>query len=235
MAGPTRVKVYTGTPAEQDAAFERDRLAALAAGWVPLDRALGVGRLTVTYHQPSVARDVSWADPAPAARPAAPRTTLSAVSGAPPGPRTPPAYAASTPAPAAAVSPSGVGVLIGGGMLVVGSFLPWITVNAGIIAVSRNGMDGGDGWVTLALGFALGAYGLVNLNSASDRNWMGALIGAGIGLAFGIFEYFDVQSRITANKQYDIQIGVGLWLILAGAAVAAVASFGLRPHSGAAS
>src|SRR5437879_4354799 len=37
--------------------------------------------------------------------------------------------------------------LAGAAALVIGSFMPWASVNLGIVSVGRSGIDAGDGWI----------------------------------------------------------------------------------------
>jgi hypothetical protein len=51
------------------------------------------------------------------------------------------------------VVPGATMALLGGVLIVLGSFLPWLTATAPLVGtISRNGMEGGDGIITLILG-----------------------------------------------------------------------------------
>jgi hypothetical protein len=63
-------------------------------------------------------------------------------------------------------SAGGVVALVGGVLLVVGSFLPWATLIAAGTAVSAKGIDGSDGKITLICGIVLLLYGIGRMTGA---------------------------------------------------------------------
>lgn len=205
MTGPTRVKDYFGTPQQQAGSFDADRSAAAVYGWEPLRREVMPDRLRITYHQPE---HNEWAS-----RPAPP----------------PPSVAPS----ADTLNITAVVMVVAGLMVAAGAFLPWITVATGFVSVSRSGMDGGDGWIALAVGALMAVVGLGGLRSLdSVPNIAAVALGLG-ALGLGAFEYLSVQDRITnadATVASLIQVGVGVYLILGGGALAFVASIALWPR-----
>lgn len=46
----------------------------------------------------------------------------------------------------------GVLAIVGGALMVIGSFLPWFTVDATLTTITRTGMDDNIGWVTIIFG-----------------------------------------------------------------------------------
>lgn len=95
-------------------------------------------------------------------------------------------------------------VLGGAALIVVGSFLPWASAGG----MSFSGIDGGDGWITLVLGLALGATALI----PAAKN--GMLIVAGIALALVVYELIDIMGA--GGGAIEVSIGIGIWIMLVG-------------------
>jgi hypothetical protein len=111
--------------------------------------------------------------------------------------------------------------IVGGAMLAAGSFLPWITASTGFGSVSRGGMEGGDGVVILIAGGVTVLGGVAGLMGSTG--WVVAAIAAVIGGLIGFVDFQDIQERISGIGDSVIgEVGIGLWLILAGAVVALV-------------
>ena len=120
----------------------------------------------------------------------------------------------------------GGGAAVGGLLVVVGSFLPWITLMAVFVGnMSRNGMEGGDGVISLVLGLACIASGIAY--AMTKARWQGvAAMVLGIASAgLGFFELLDIQERIRSMALGDAgvaSVGAGLWAIIIGGLVAAI-------------
>ncbi|MFC0864943.1 hypothetical protein ACFHYQ_21860 [Sphaerimonospora cavernae] len=124
----------------------------------------------------------------------------------------------------------GLLTLLGGGLVAVGSFLPWITITAPILGtVSRNGIDGGgDGVVTLVLGSILFAIGLARV-TASVPGWLqrlpiafGALAGV-IALAdFGSVNEKLAEISPSSSAYVAASVGSGLYMVAIGAVFATI-------------
>jgi hypothetical protein len=105
-------------------------------------------------------------------------------------------------------------------LAVLGSFLPWVTATAALVGtISRSGMEGGDGIVTLLLGVAAGLVGFSRLRGPTKATvWLGPLL---LGLAIaglGAFEIIIIQDRL---KEVDSEVGtasvgMGPWAIAVG-------------------
>lgn len=166
------------------------------------------------------------------------------------------------PDPAPAPAPPGRPVdrtaalmILGAGLgIVLASFLPWATITAPIVgSMSVSGTDGGDGWITAAVGAAVAGYGAMILRRRLPAvlGWFAALGGLGVaGLA--VWDIIDLRSRVADLKAEMVadgdefgfaermaeavhaQIGVGLWLLI-GAGLTAVVAIGwtlLRRRAG---
>jgi hypothetical protein len=102
-------------------------------------------------------------------------------------------------------------------------------------SISRSGVEGGDGLITVFLGAAIAIVGgaLASGRSASGiaRSWVPiALLGV-VTLALDIVEYNNVQDRISGldSSFRDLAtVGIGIWIIGLGAVMAAIGGFSLR-------
>jgi hypothetical protein len=66
------------------------------------------------------------------------------------------------------VVPGATMTLLGGVLIVLGSFLPWLTATAPLVGtMSRNGMEGGDGIITLILGVVTILIGVTQLTATN--------------------------------------------------------------------
>jgi hypothetical protein len=120
---------------------------------------------------------------------------------------------------------------LGGALVVLGSFLPWITANAALVGgISRNGLDGGgDGIITLLAGIAIVVLALatfVSLRSVRGYGVLIAIVGGIAGLV-GIADMVDATRRVgEANDAFagfgTASVGAGLWTVLIGAAIALI-------------
>jgi hypothetical protein len=98
-------------------------------------------------------------------------------------------------------------LVVAGGLVAIGAFLPWATAFGG--ALSRNGLDGGsDGIITLILGIALAAIGVV-IGVRQGLIW--APIVAAV-VAAAAATVFIVDSNDVSGRSQFVSVGSGLWL-----------------------
>ena len=126
-------------------------------------------------------------------------------------------------------------VLVGGVVIVVGSFLPWITATSVFGSLSRNALDG-DGRLTLAAGVILALIGAVEVSSGTSRRpakilgWVMVIV---VGLVFAV-DFSDLQERLDLVSSELIgasaSIGPGLWLLAVGALIAVIGVLNLRTN-----
>ena len=101
--------------------------------------------------------------------------------------------------------------IVGGAGLAIGSFLAW----GEVLGITASGMDGGDGWFTLIAGIVLVAVGYMAYAGKALPMWVGwvaLVVGAGVA----IINYFDISGT------EGLSVGIGMWIMLAGAAPARV-------------
>jgi hypothetical protein len=114
-------------------------------------------------------------------------------------------------------------VLLGAALLVVGAILPWAEASSGTASFSGAGIDG-NGGATLAAGVAIGLICLVVL-----RRKLAALLIIGVAVlagAVGVHDALDISDKADRLVQraptVTAGVGIGVWLTLAGAAIALV-------------
>ena len=115
-------------------------------------------------------------------------------------------------------------IIAGGGLLaIIGSVLPWGTVRSAFGQVDVSGTEG-DGVLTLVLGLVVGALGLSSLAGARRVLAIVALLPtvgiAGIA-AYDLANITEVADELSGSF-VQVSAGPGLWVVLAGAAVALV-------------
>lgn len=148
----------------------------------------------------------------------------------PPPPPSPPARLVRNP-----VVPGATMTGLGGLLIILGSFLPWLTATAPFVGtITRNGMEGGDGIITLILGVITILIGVSQLTATRlptllQRSSIATGVITGIVAAFN---YLEVQRRIEdANEQTELvaaSVGSGIWTLVVGAVLAIVGGVLLR-------
>jgi hypothetical protein len=154
---------------------------------------------------------------------------------------------------------AGIVAIVGGALLALGSFLPWAEVSGSGASVTAKGLDGSDGYITLAAGLVAVVTGLVMLRGmrkvVAVVAVLAGLIGGGLALydavtakdsvldaaAEELAPTFGVsadQVRAALDQaidagQLDVSIGIGLYVVMAGGLAAIVGGvLGLRDSAG---
>lgn len=136
--------------------------------------------------------------PPPPAPPAGPMMYAppEASAGVAPGPG--PAAYPPAPVDEAAKSRRSAAHVVGAAaaLMVLASFLPWVKVNF-FVSITRSGVSGGDGWISVVLGGLLGvvAWRLVKGATKGARApvVLAALLSLG-ALGLAIFEWVDIEN-----------------------------------------
>ena len=145
--------------------------------------------------------------------------------------------------------------IVGGALLAVGSFLVWAEVSGGGTSVTAKGVDGSDGYITLAAGAVALLVGIAMTRQA--RRMLAVLVilagivGGGIGLYDALTAKDSVldaaaeelaptfgasaeQVRVALDQAIDagqlsVSISIGLYVVIAGGVVALIGGIlGLR-------
>jgi Protein of unknown function (DUF2510) len=149
------------------------------------------------------------------------RTTAATAGSGPAGPIWYPGFGPQ-PRPAPPTNPLIKVLTLGGAALVaLGSILTWAHVSAGLIEHSVSGLDG-DGVLTLPGALLFGGLAASSLlTSWSTGRMVAALVVAALVGLVAAIDIADISSRVsdvdTLGVDVDVSIGIGLWLVLAGA------------------
>jgi hypothetical protein len=117
--------------------------------------------------------------------------------------------------------------VLGGFLIVLGSFLPWLTATAPFVGtMNTNGMQSGDGVITLILGMVtilIGVTRLTATNMPALLNRSAIVTGIVTGIVAGV-AYSDAQQRVEAARSESeliiASVGAGIWALFVGAALA---------------
>lgn len=118
--------------------------------------------------------------------------------------------------------------MLGGILVVIGSFMPWLTIMAPLVgALSRSGLDGGgDGVFTRVVGIAAVGVGIARfatpLRSLVQRAPI--LLGA-LALGIAVLDLANVNDKISSvgsSPYVHAYVGSGLYLLMVGALVTVV-------------
>jgi hypothetical protein len=128
-------------------------------------------------------------------------------------------------------------VIAGGALVILGSFLPWISVNSAFGTIGRSGMDGGgDGVITLVLGVGIVVIGATRFlgmvaPSGAIRFWPPLLAGI-IAVALAVIEGIYVSDRLagTTSEYVSGSTGSGIWAIGIGGVLTALAAIRSGPR-----
>ncbi len=123
------------------------------------------------------------------------------------------------------------GVVGGGVMVAVGSVLPWSTLSIGGDASSVSGIDReGVGLITAVLGIGLVVLGLLGLVASGGRarvvGFLVIVVSVLAGL-MGIAEALHQRELDVAAEGVTMSLGVGLFMLVAGAAIAGLSGVAL--------
>jgi hypothetical protein len=120
---------------------------------------------------------------------------------------------------------SGIVTLVGGGLLLLGSFLPWAQVASLFGTVSVNGTEG-DGKITAAVGVAVALVGLVTVANRKARLSILAPILGLVGAGAGVLDLANVNDKFASVSSSLVHpsIGIGLYLVILGGIVTLVAA-----------
>ncbi len=141
--------------------------------------------------------------------------------------------------------------IVGGALLLVGSFLPWAEVSGGGQSVSAKGIDGSDGYITIATGLIALVAGIMLLRQSrrvlAILALVAGLIGGGLGLYDALTAKDNVldaaaeelaptfggsaeQVRVLLDEAIDagqlsISMSFGIFIVIAGGVLALVGGF----------
>jgi hypothetical protein len=111
-----------------------------------------------------------------------------------------------------------VAVFGGAGLLVLGSFLPWVKASIGILSAEKAGIDG-DGVFTLGLGVvAVLVFALMKSQPGRVLTLVAGLLASAVAL-YDIVDVNNKAAELSSRSgpfQIEASVGIGLWLSLVG-------------------
>ncbi len=140
-------------------------------------------------------------------------------------------------------------VLAGGALLLVGSFLPWAEVSGGGQSVTASGIDGSDGYLTIAAGLAALVAGFLLMRQAKRGLAILAIVAGLLGAGLGIYDATTAKDNVldaaaeelaptvpgaTVEQvreildaaidagQFGISISIGLYVVIGGGVLALI-------------
>lgn len=153
--------------------------------------------------------------------------------------------AAGTPvgptAPAAARDGNSLILIVAGVLVIVGSFLPWISAHSGFGTISRSGIEGGgDGLFTLIAGVGIAAIGASRFFGFAEPSGavrffpplIAGLIVIGLAVIDGI--QLGERARSVASEFVIADIGEGLYVVGLGGVLSVLGALTGRPPKAAA-
>ncbi len=123
----------------------------------------------------------------------------------------------------AAKGPGGLPVILfpaiiaGSAILVMlGSLLPWASVDTAFGSISVRGTEG-DGVLTILLALAGGAAAVAVVMARKPMAAIGGIVAGGLALLIGAYDFLDL-ARATGDSSglVEAHVGFGLWLVLLG-------------------
>ncbi len=135
-------------------------------------------------------------------------------------------------------------MLLGGAVLALGSFLTWITFSGPDVNETGTGIDGGDGWITFGAAVILVAAGVAALKAGRRALAVLAILAGLVGTAVGLYDATtargqladevaeqngisseqarELVDQVLDSGQFELSIGIGLYLVIAGGAIGLV-------------
>jgi len=122
------------------------------------------------------------------------------------------------------LSRSGLGVMLGGALVALGPVLLWATVvdSDGVTLVTRTGVEGIDGLVTIVIGIGIAILGRTMIRGANLERAGLTLTASALTFVFMIADYYEIT-------QAGGTTSIGMFISTLGALVATTSSLRLRP------
>jgi hypothetical protein len=126
-------------------------------------------------------------------------------------------------------------LIVGGGLIAAGSFLPWISAATVFGTITQSGMDG-DGMFTFAAGVAMGIVGGLLLSGNRTSRFAIVVVWSAIVLTtlVWIVDFQDIRNKIELvdSAFASGSVGYGIWLIAVGAVVSVAGAANLPTARG---
>ena len=113
---------------------------------------------------------------------------------------------------------AGIVAIVGGALLAVGSFLPWAEVSGSGASVTATGLDGLDGYITLAAGLVAVVTGLAMLRGTRRAMAVVAVLVGLVGGGLALYDALTAKDGVldAAAEEIAPSLGVSADLVRAG-------------------
>jgi hypothetical protein len=132
------------------------------------------------------------------------------------------------PAQRAGLNGPSLWTLIGGAALILGSFLPWAKAISIFGTIEVSGFDGGDGKLTAVVGGIIVLLIVATMQTRGRQVFGVTLALAVIGGAIAMYDWVNVNSKVneanSSDAAFRAQVGIGIYLCIAGAVMTLCAS-----------
>ena len=91
---------------------------------------------------------------------------------------------------------AGIVSIVGGALLALGSFLPWAEVSGSGASVTAKGLDGSDGYITLAAGLVAVVAGLVMLRPTRRAVTVVAVLAGLVGGGLALYDALTAKDSV---------------------------------------
>ncbi len=117
--------------------------------------------------------------------------------------------------------------LVGGALVVAGALLPWASVSTVFGTASVPGTEG-DGLIALAVGGVLCLLAILELGNRQDTRTLALYVAMAAG-GLGVYEWITVRDKLlnVSSELARASVGIGIYAVIAGAALAFVAALAL--------
>jgi hypothetical protein len=126
-------------------------------------------------------------------------------------------------------------VLLGGGGLVVGAIMPWVTATAPFVGSVSFAGTKGDGVLTLMGGALIALLGLVMFGNPSRGGAVVVLLVAIAGGGVCLYDMSNVSNAIAEAENLDVgvtaEVGSGLYVSVVAAIVAVIGALTVLNHT----
>jgi hypothetical protein len=108
--------------------------------------------------------------------------------------------------------------------------MAWITLTSAFGTFNLSGTEG-DGKITAGIGVCAALFALLGLTKARRGFVINGLGLAVVGAAMAVYEWRNVSAKMdaAAGTAFHASVGIGLWVMLAGFAVAVVCLYASLP------
>jgi hypothetical protein len=121
-------------------------------------------------------------------------------------------------------------LLAGACLAALSAFLPWLTITAGLVRFSQNGIAGGstDGWVGIIGGIIIGVGELIHLSKQLTPNRLTAVVQAVVAILIGeiaVSDLHELTNRANAmnmGQGRNGTVGIGIYLMVVATALLAI-------------